>query len=148
MALTSGRVKVKILRGTFSAIQSNASNISDGELIYATDQDRLYIIEGSTLTALDYTIESEITEKIQDTVAAALTAGTGIDITYNDVNGTIEIEYVGGAGTGGITQLSQASDVDVTGKVDKSLLVYDSSSSKFVANNVNTVITLTDGGNF
>jgi hypothetical protein len=44
--------------------------------------------------------------------------------------------------------LSGLSDVDESAKVDGSLLYYDAASSKFLADAVNTRITLTDGGNF
>lgn len=146
MALTSGRIKVKILRGTYSAIFSSLANLSDGELCYATDRNRLYMVEGTTLTDLDYTVDSEVIEKIQDVMSTTLVEGTGIGISYNDNTGQITVSYTGTST--GITALAQATDVNVASKVDKSVLVYDASTDKFVANNVNTVITLTDGGNF
>lgn len=39
-------------------------------------------------------------------------------------------------------------DVDVSGKTDKSVIYYDSSSGKYKADSSETLITLTDGGNF
>lgn len=39
-------------------------------------------------------------------------------------------------------------DVAATGRIDKSVVVYDVATEKFVANNVNTILTITDGGNF
>lgn len=52
-----------------------------------------------------------------------------------------------GAG-GGSTTLATLTDVDVTGKVDGSFLVYEEDVAKFKADNTNTVLTLTDFGNF
>jgi hypothetical protein len=46
------------------------------------------------------------------------------------------------------TRLQDMSDVLAANKVDGSLLIYDSAAAKFVANDINTKITLTDGGNF
>ena len=36
----------------------------------------------------------------------------------------------------------------VTHRIDGSVLIYDATAAKFVADDVNTKITLTDGGNF
>lgn len=44
--------------------------------------------------------------------------------------------------------LGELSDVNTIGKIDQSVLTYDQSTGTFVANDVNTVITITDGGNF
>ena len=51
-------------------------------------------------------------------------------------------------GGGGSSTLADLTDVDTTLKVNASVLYYKSSVSKFVADDVNTIITLTDGGNF
>lgn len=47
-----------------------------------------------------------------------------------------------------VTRLQDLTDVTSADKVDGSVLVYDSATSKFVADDVNTKLTLTDGGNF
>lgn len=54
----------------------------------------------------------------------------------------------GTQGPPGASSLSSLTDVNVTGKVNKSVLVYDELSDKFIANDANTVATITDGGNF
>lgn len=48
----------------------------------------------------------------------------------------------------GITLLSDLSDVNTTSKVDKSVLVWNEDTEKFTANDLNTIITITDGGSF
>lgn len=45
-------------------------------------------------------------------------------------------------------RLQDLTDVVATNKTNGSLLIYDATSGKFVADDVNTKITLTDGGNF
>lgn len=60
----------------------------------------------------------------QTTVVTAITAGPQ-----------------GPAGSGGLV-------VDQTAKVDKSIVYYDAGAATFKADNIWTVITLTDGGNF
>lgn len=54
-----------------------------------------------------------------------------------------QLPYVSGGGT-----LSNLTDVNTTSKVDGSVLYYDSAEAKFMANEITTKITLTDGGNF
>lgn len=44
--------------------------------------------------------------------------------------------------------LTAMQDLDVSNKVDKSLVYYDESSEMFKADNLHTVFTLSDGGNF
>lgn len=46
------------------------------------------------------------------------------------------------------TVLGDLSNVDDGFKVDKSILTYKQSTGKFTADDVNTIITITDGGNF
>jgi len=45
-------------------------------------------------------------------------------------------------------RLQDLTDVAVGSRVDGSLLIYEAATAKFVANDINTKITLTDGGNF
>ena len=55
---------------------------------------------------------------------------------------------IGPAGPAGSNTLANLTDVNVAAKVDNSVLYYNQTSDKFVANDVNTIITITDGGNF
>lgn len=48
----------------------------------------------------------------------------------------------------GVNNLYQLNDVNVDGKVEGSILVYEATTSKFVAGDITTRIMLTDGGNF
>lgn len=53
-----------------------------------------------------------------------------------------------GGGGGGITYLADIVDVDTTQVVDGSVLVYNASTSTYVAGPLDTRLTLTDGGAF
>ena len=44
--------------------------------------------------------------------------------------------------------LAALQDVDASNRVDNSVLYYDGNSETFKANSLNTISTLTDGGNF
>jgi hypothetical protein len=49
-----------------------------------------------------------------------------------------------GVGGGGATTLQQLTDVDLTGKANNDVLVYDENTNKFIS----TIIPLVDGGEF
>ena len=52
MATPSTRTPVRIARGSYSNLNSSISDLGDGEIVYAEDQDKLYIKEGSSLVVL------------------------------------------------------------------------------------------------
>jgi hypothetical protein len=55
---------------------------------------------------------------------------------------------LGYSGGGGASFLSELLDVTATNPVEGSVLTYDEASAKFVADSINTRLTLSDGGNF
>lgn len=44
--------------------------------------------------------------------------------------------------------LAALQDVDASNRVDNSVIYYDGNSETFKANSLNTILTITDGGNF
>lgn len=54
----------------------------------------------------------------------------------------------GPAGASGVTTLAGMSDVNVTAKVNQSVLYWDQASGKWRGDDINTVVTITDGGNW
>lgn len=54
----------------------------------------------------------------------------------------------GPAGADGVTTLAALNDVNVSGKVNQSVLYWDQASGKWRGDDINTVVTITDGGNF
>ncbi|ADF42387.1 structural protein [Synechococcus phage S-CBS2] len=52
MAVPSNRVPVRVARGLKSALTANLADLLEGELVYAKDEDKLYMIEGGTLVAM------------------------------------------------------------------------------------------------
>jgi len=48
----------------------------------------------------------------------------------------------------GVSALADLQDVDVTGKENQGLLYYSTATAKFTVDGTNTVLSLTDGGNF
>ena len=52
MPTPSTRTPVRIARGSYSNLNSSISDLGDGEIVYAEDQDKLYVKEGSSLVVL------------------------------------------------------------------------------------------------
>jgi len=67
MPTPTNRTAVRIARGTYSNLNSSVADISEGEICYATDQDKLYVKEGSALVS---------TQVDTSTLAALATAQT------------------------------------------------------------------------
>jgi hypothetical protein len=87
-------VTIKVRRGTTTQWNSTTKNLANGEIGFNTTLNKFKIGTGSTPWAdLPYlnTLPSEFTELAQDAVESALTAGTGISKSYNDVANTITI---------------------------------------------------------
>lgn len=60
----------------------------------------------------------------------------------------VEVVTPGPQGPPGPSTLSGLSDVDTTGKVNQSVLYYDADSGQWKGDDINTVVTITDGGNW
>lgn len=61
----------------------------------------------------------------------------------------VEIHTAGPQGSvAPLYELSDLRDVNIGGKVAGSVLYYDQASSKWKGDDINTITTLTDGGNF
>jgi len=87
-------VTIKVRRGTTAQWNSTTKNLANGEIGFNTTLNKFKIGTGSTpWPDLPYlnTLPSEFTELAQDAVESALTAGTGISKSYNDLANTITI---------------------------------------------------------
>lgn len=67
MPTPTNRTAVRIARGTYSNLNSSVADLQEGEICYATDQDKLYVKEGSALVN---------TQADTSTLAALATAQT------------------------------------------------------------------------
>lgn len=81
---------LQIRRGTDAERLAMAQPLAQGELLYATDDQRLYIGNGSTLGGVQITGYRD--EDAQDAAAAIFTNGihTGINFVYNDLTNRID----------------------------------------------------------
>jgi len=72
-----------------------------------------------------------------------------IEIITSSQARTVEVQTAGPQGpTAPAYALGDLTDVVATAKVNGSVLYYDATSSKWKGDDINTVVTLTDGGNF
>jgi len=85
---------IKIRRGTTTQWNSSTKILESGELGLDTTVNKLKAGNGTSLwTSLPYIniLPSELPELAQDAVESAITAGTGIAKTYNDIANTITL---------------------------------------------------------
>ena len=85
MPTPSSRTPIRVARGTYSNLNSSISDLQEGEICYATDQDKLYVKEGSSLVSTQADISAKAnTADIGTTIQAfdADTAKTDVAQTY------------------------------------------------------------------
>ena len=83
MPTPSTRTPIRIARGTYSNLNSSVADIQEGEICYATDEDKLYVKEGGSLVA----------SQADPTFTAQTVHNGGIDSNGNvDVAGSFNID--------------------------------------------------------
>ena len=75
MPTPATRTPVRIARGTYSNLNSSIADLQEGEICYATDQNKLYTIEGGALTEQPYlaTTGGTVTGNLEIGTAGSLT---------------------------------------------------------------------------
>jgi hypothetical protein len=66
---------VRVARGTYSNLNSSVTDIQEGEIVYATDQDKLYVKEGSALVSTQAALPA--TNAVTDTAQTFTAAQRG-----------------------------------------------------------------------
>lgn len=145
MPTPTNRTPVRVARGTYSNLNTNKADIQEGEICYATDQDKLYVKEGSNLVdatpATDITGKADLAGPTFTGVPAAPTAGSGTNTTQIATTAFVTAavpDVSGKANTSDIGTTIQAFDAD-TAKTD--------TAQTFTAAQRGTIFTLTSGGN-
>ena len=105
MPTPSSRTPVRIARGTYSNLNSSIADIQEGEICYATDQDKLYVKEGSNLVEVT---GAPLASPTFTGTPAAPTASVGTNTTQLATTAYVQAE---------VGQSIQAYDVD-TAKTD------------------------------
>lgn len=94
MPTPASRTPVRVARGTYSNLNSSVSDIQEGEIVYATDQDKLYVKEGSALVSTQAALPATnaVTDAAQTFTAAqratitTLTPGTTVTPDFSASN--------------------------------------------------------------
>ena len=75
MPTPATRTPVRIARGTYSNLNSSIADLQEGEICYATDQNKIYTIEGGALTEQPYlgTAGGTVTGNLEIGTAGSLT---------------------------------------------------------------------------
>ena len=90
MPTPSNRTPIRVARGTYSNLNSSIADIQEGEICYATDQDKLYVKEGASLVStqsdisssdIGVTIQAYDADNAVTDVAQTFTAAQRGDIT-------------------------------------------------------------------
>ena len=142
MPTPTNRTPVRVARGTYSNLNSSVSDIQEGEICYATDQDKLYVKEGSSLvdaSTTDISAKANIASPTFTGTPAAPTATAGTNTTQIATTAFVTTavpDISGKANTSDIGTTIQAYDAD-TAKTD--------TAQTFTAAQRGTIATLTDG---
>ena len=117
MPTPSNRTPLRVARGTYSNLNSSVSDIQEGEICYATDQDKLYVKEGSSLvsTQADVAAKANIASPTFTGTPAAPTAAVSTNTTQVATTAFVVAEIADEVGT-----TVQAFDAD-TAKTDVAL---------------------------
>ena len=142
MPTPTNRTPVRVARGTYSNLNSSVSDIQEGEIVYATDQDKLYVKEGSSLvdaSTTDISAKADLAGPTFTGVPAAPTATSGTNTTQIATTAFVTAavpDVSGKANTSDIGTTIQAYDAD-TAKTD--------TAQTFTAAQRGTITTLTPG---
>jgi hypothetical protein len=89
MPTPATRTPVRIARGTYSNLNSSLADLQEGEICYAADENKVYVIEGGVLTSLPYGAGLDTAQtwtKGQRGEITALTDGATITPDFSDSN--------------------------------------------------------------
>ena len=157
MPTPTNRTPVRVARGTYSNLNTNKADIQEGEICYATDQDKLYVKEGSNLVdatpATDITGKADLAGPTFTGVPAAPTATSGTNTTQLATTAFVAAGVSGKANiagptfTGTVTIPAGASIADI----GTTIQAFDADTAKtdtaqtFTAAQRGTITTLTPG---
>ena len=102
MPTPSSRTPVRVARGTYSNLNSSVTDIQEGEICYATDQNKLYVKEGSSLesTQADVSAKANIASPTFTGTPAGPTASTSTNTTQLATTAFVQQEITANAGPG------------------------------------------------
>ena len=94
MPTPASRTPVRIARGTYSNLNSSLSDLQEGEIVYATDQNRCYVVESGALTStqVDTSTLAALASPTFTGTPAAPTAAAGTNTTQIATTAYVQAE--------------------------------------------------------
>jgi hypothetical protein len=91
MPTPSTRTPIRIARGTYANLNASILDLQEGEIVYATDENKTYVVEGGTLTSTQATIPAD--NAVTGT-AQTFTAGQRGEITtLTSASGVVDVDF-------------------------------------------------------
>ena len=159
MPTPTNRTPVRVARGTYSNLNTNKADIQEGEICYATDQDKLYVKEGSSLvdaSTTDISGKADLAGPTFTGVPAAPTATSGTNTTQlattafvaaavPDISGKANLASPTFTGTVTIPAGASIADIGTTIQAFDADTAKTDTAQTFTAAQRGTITTLTPG---
>jgi len=150
MSTPATRTPIKLARGSYSNLYASIDDLQEGEIIYAEDQNQLYVKEGSQL--IDVTGDGG--SGSGSTNLSYTTSGAGLSLVSSSGSNT-DLPAATTSAWGLMTDedktiLDRLANfvLDQASVVDGSVIYYSSSATKFKADATQTLTKIVDGGSF
>lgn len=101
MAVPANRVPVRVARGLKSALTANLADLYEGEVLYAKDEDQLYVVEGGVLVAMGADLSTSSIDALSDVDTTTLAPTDGQVLTWDNTAGQWEPADAAGGVTDG-----------------------------------------------
>ena len=89
MGVPSPRTPVRVARGTKSVLETNKAALEEGEGCYATDENKLYVKEGSNIESVSTAVGGATGTDYNDSVAVRWGTGNDFSISHDGTNTTL-----------------------------------------------------------
>lgn len=99
MPTPANRAKIQLARGSFSNISASLSDLLDGELCYAKDENRLYMVEGTTLTPV-VAEDDDVLVEVHNQSGSDIVKGKPVYVSGTHSSGKPIVELADNNGSG------------------------------------------------
>ena len=124
MATPSNRVPVRVARGTKASLTASLADLKEGEVCYATDENRLYVIEGGALTLAAPDLSATSVDALSDVDTTTATPTDGQVLAWVNANSQWEPADA-------VATIDDLTDVDTStaAPTDGQVLTWDNAGS-------------------